>query len=48
MNQSRLESAIEVPINTFIGFIVAVFSQIAIFPLKKVNYQLNVRHPTRL
>lgn len=32
MNQSRLESAIEVSINTFIGFVVAVFSQIAIFP----------------
>lgn len=33
MSQSKLESAIEVSINTFIGFIVAVFSQIAIFPL---------------
>lgn len=32
MNQSRLESAIEVSINTFIGFVIAVFSQIAIFP----------------
>lgn len=32
MNQSKLESLIEVSINTFIGFVIAVFSQIIIFP----------------
>lgn len=32
MNQSKLESLIEVSVNTFIGFVVAVFSQIIIFP----------------
>lgn len=37
MTQSKLESFIEVTINTFIGFVVAIISQLIIFPFFDIH-----------
>lgn len=41
MEQSRIESLIETCINTAIGFVVALASQLAIFPLVGIDVAFN-------
>lgn len=41
MSQSKLESFIETCINTAIGFVVAVLTQIAIFPMFDIHIPIS-------
>ena len=42
MNQTRIESLLESGVNIFIGYFVALISQILVFPIFDINVPLSV------
>ena len=42
MNQTRIESLLESGVNIFIGYFVALISQILVFPMFDINVPLSV------